>query len=456
MMKSRVIEVVEGSPLDVLPSDQADLRRARGDLERRLRPRRPPFEDTPQGPVPRNVIGTLTLNPRTQIRVLPKVDTGADWIRACLDLMVPERASVAGNRRATRHLAQPSLESGLAVIYRDRLTRALRAEGPIEVMHEEYAHSDSLTGRLDVEKWAMGRAMRQFTFPVHRSVLDANNDFTAALALACTVLARSVEDGATRSTLVKLSRDLRPGLPHPTAPNPGALAQRLPSQWSSFDDAWSIAQVVLSNSGFASRHGTLSGVEVALEPWVLLEELLDRTVRHVVRRAQADGLDWRCERQATVQLLDPAEPGNGALARLLSPRVAHPENLIVGPEGVVASFEAKYSRPKGPEQIRGHMYQLLTTAAHAGSPCAVLVYPELAEPIHWTTASGRTSVRDVYAVGMDLFGYRAVDGCGARADMILDMVSRTTPVGPGRWGTPRAPSSFPAPRCTTRTGRSPR
>lgn len=422
-MKRRVIEVVEGSPLrDLTPSEQADFRRARTDLERRLRPRRLPFEDAAQGPVPRNIIGTVTLNSRTQIRVLPKVQNGADWIRACLDLMIPERASVAGNRRASRRAAQPSLESGLAVIYRERLTRALRSEGLIEVIHEEYALSDSLTGHLDVERWVMGRAMRELTFPVHRPVLDANNDFTATLAMACTVLARSVDDGATRSALFKIARDLRPGLAQPTATNHAVLAQRLPSQWSAFDNAWSIAQVVLANSGFASRHGLLSGVEVALEPWVLLEELLDRTVRHVVSRARSLGLDWRCERQATVQLLDPVEPGNGALTRLLSPRVAHPENLIVGPEGVVASFEAKYSRPNGPAQIRSHMYQLLTAAAHAGSPCAVLVYPELAAPIHWTTASGRTSVRDVYAVGLDLFGYTAVDGCGARVETILEMI----------------------------------
>ena len=426
-MQRRVIEVVEGMPLsDLTPSDQVDLRRAREDLKRRLRPRRPLFEDSAYGPVPGNIIGTVTLNGRTQIRVLPKVEAGAEWVRACLDLMVPERASVAGNRRASKQAGLPSLEAGLAVIFRDRLTRALQSEGPIEVIHGEYARSDSLTGRLDVEKWITGRAMRELTFPVHRPVLDANNDFTSALSLACMVLARSVDNSSTRSALVKLSRDLRPGLAQPTAVNPAVLAQRLPPQWSSFEEAWSIAQVVLLNSGFASRRGVLSGVEVALEPWVLLEELLDRTVRQVVRCAQAKGIAWKCERQATVQLLTPGEAGASPLERILSPRVAHPENLIVGPEGVVASFEAKYSRPKSPEQIRGHMYQLLTTAAHAGSPCAVLVYPELAEPIHWVNASERTSVRDVYAIGLDLFGYSAVDGCGSRADAIFSMVSDET------------------------------
>lgn len=407
---------------ELSPSDQVDLQRARGDLTRRLRPRRPPFEDTAQGPVPRNVIGTVTLTTRTQIQVLPKVDTDGDWVEACLDLMLPERASIAGNRKASRLASKTSLESGLATIYRDRLSRALRAEGPIEVMHEEFARSESLSGRLDVEKWLTERAIGRLTFPVHRSVLDANNDFTSALALTCTVLARSADDGPTRSALLKLARDLRPNLPQPRTVNSGVLVQRLPSQWSAFEEAWSIARVVLSNTGFASRHGVLSGVEVALEPWVLLEELLDRTVRQIVQRAKALGLDWRSEKQATIPLLDPVEPGVGTLARLLSRRVAHPENLIVGPEGVIASFEAKYSRPRGPEQIRSHMYQLLITAAHAGSSCAVLVYPELSKPIHWTTASTRTSVTDVYAVGLDLFGYSAVEGCHHRADVILGLL----------------------------------
>jgi len=427
-MKRRVVEVVEGSPVTGLTgTDLLDLMRARIRLKERLRPRLNLFEDTTQGCVPRNIIGTISLNARTILRVSPKVGDRDDWVGAALDLMVPERASVAGHRQAARTGAYNSLESGLAAIYRERLERAVRSEGPIEVMHTEFAHSGALAGRLDVERWVLEKPFRQLTFPVHRSVLDANNELTTALALAATILSRSVSDGTLRNALVKLSHDVRPGLPDAVAVDPSIIGRPLPQQWSTYNEAWSIAQVVLSNSRFASRHGTLSGVEVALEPWVLLEELLDRTVREVVRRGRADGYAWHNQRHPAIELLRPGTQSAEvpSLARLLSDRTAYPENLIVGPDGPVASFEAKYSRPKRPESIRNHMYQLLTTAAHAGSPRAILIYPELSEPIHWHTVDSRTPVKDVYAVGINLFSYSKRGGVAARSKQIYELLVRT-------------------------------
>lgn len=428
-MKRRIIEAVEGQPIAGLsPRDVVDLQQARTRLQDRLRPTLPMFDDTAKGIVPTNVVGTVGLNSRTVLSITPKVGEGDDWVGASLDLMVPERASLAGHRRAARTSIEKSLESGLAVIYRDRLERALRAEGPIEIMHSEFARSGSLDGQLDIERWVLSRPMRDFSFPVHRSVLDANNELTAALSLAAVLLARSVADGTVRSALMKLSRDIRPGLPEVVAFDPSVIGRPLPQQWSRYDEAWSIAQVVLTTSGFTSRHGSLAGVEVALEPWRLLEELLDRTVTEVVRQARMAGLDWHNRIHPVIEFLHPDTSGRGDLVRLLSPRTGEPENLIIGPSGAVASFEAKYSRPAGPRAIRGHMYQLLTTAAHAGSPCAVLVYPELAEPVHWRAANARTSVRDVYALGLNLFGYSRDGGVGERATVILDLVdpSRTS------------------------------
>ncbi|MBF6271613.1 hypothetical protein IU436_30790 [Nocardia farcinica] len=424
-MRRRVVEAVEGAPIgDLNDADLVDLTRARARLKERLKPRLSLFEDTTAGCVPRNIVGTISLNSRTVLRVAPKVGDDQDWVGAALDLMLPERSSVAGHRQAARTGASNSLEDGLAAVYRERLDRALRAEGPIEVMHTEFAHSAALTGRLDVERWVLEKPFGQLTFPVHRSVLDANNELTAALALAAVILSRSVTDGTVRNALVKLSRDIRPGLPDSVTVDPSVIGRPLPQQWSAYNEAWSIAQVVLSNSRFASRHGTLSGVEVALEPWILLEELLDRTVREVVRRGQADGHGWHNKRHPSVELLRSDDnPGRDvSLARLLSNRTAYPENLIMGPDGPIASFEAKYSRPKEPVSIRNHMYQLLTTAAHAGSPRAVLVYPELSEPIHWSTVDSHTPVNDVFAVGLNLYGYSKHSGVAERAQQIFDLL----------------------------------
>jgi McrBC 5-methylcytosine restriction system component len=422
-MKRRIIEAVEGQTITGLSAtDLVDLQQARTRLKDRLRPTLPLFEDTSQGVVPRNIVGTVGINSRTVLSITPKVGEQDDWVGASLDLMVPERASLAGHRRASHTNAQRSLESGLAVIYRDRLERALRAEGPIEVMHSEFARSGSLDGQLDIEEWLIARPRRDFSFPVHRSVLDANNELTAALSLAAVILARSVSDGGVRSALMKLAGDVRPGLPEVAAFDPSVIGRPLPQQWARYDEAWSIAQVVLRTAGFTSHHGSLSGVEVAVEPWVLLEELLDRAVSEVVRHARELGLDWHNRRHPAIDFLYPDQPGQGALSRLLTPRGARPENLIVSPNGPIASFEAKYSRPAGPAAIRHHMYQLLTTAAYAESPCAVLVYPELAEPIHWRATSMRTSVRDVYAVGLNLYGYTKNQGVAGRASQLLQII----------------------------------
>lgn len=422
-MRTRILTAREGEPIAGLsPADRTDLSSCINRLSGRLRPRGRLFEETTAGLVPRNIVGTIALNRRTTLSVLPKIEAHSDWIGACIDLMLPERAAIAGRRSAARGRSARSLEEGLAVIYRQRLERSLRSEGPIEVMHPEFARSSTLTGRLDVERWVLERPFVQQSFPVHRSVLDADNEFTAALSMAALILSRSVSDGTIRTALIRLAHEVRPGLPEPIAVDPGIVERPLPSQWSAFSDAWSIARVVLSQSGFQSRRGVLSGIEVALEPWVLLEELLDRTVRGVARLGQDAGLEWKVERQATVGVLDADEPSSAPLSRLLNDRVAHPENLLIGPEGVVASFEAKYSRPSRPEHIRQHMYQLLTTAAYAGSPCAILVYPELSEPIHWVATGKHTSVRNVYAVGLDLFGYSAHAGVGERAARVFQLL----------------------------------
>lgn len=434
MTRRREIQAVEGEPVKGLsPSETRDLNRAREELNGRLRPTLPLFQDTAKGVVPTNIVGTVKLNASTVIRIRPKVGQGDDWMAAALDLMVPERATFAGHRHARRGARKRSLEAGLAAIYNDRLGRALRTDGPIEVTHSEFAFSGSLDGQLDVERWLLGKSMREIAFPVQRTVLDADNEFTEALAFAAALLSRSAGGGPLRSSLSKLAQEIRPGLPAVMSVDPGIIGRPFPQQWSRYQEAWSIAQVVLDSASFSAQQGRLAGVEVALEPWKLLEELLDRSLNELVRHLRTEHVLWTNSRQEKFAILRREGIAGGPLSRLVGHRFAKPENVLTSPNGTVATFEAKYSRPGGPRAIRGHMYQAIVAAAYARSPIAVLVYPELAQPVHWRTANDRTAVRDVWAIGLDLFGYSSRVGLQERANTLRQILcpSSSSAIEPG-------------------------
>jgi hypothetical protein len=89
----------------------------------------------------------------------------------------------------------------------------------------------------------------------------------------------------------------------------------------------------------------------------------------------------------------------------------------------VATFEAKYARfsqEDGPP--REHVFQAIATAAAAGSPLAVLVYPDLFEPISWRVHGFGDRPSTLAAIGLGLFAYQRGGGDVERGQRLLALV----------------------------------
>lgn len=152
-----------------------------------------------------------------------------------------------------------------------------------------------------------------------------------------------------------------PSHPAPAHLNPAAANRRMPAQWASYRPAWDIAAAILRNQSLINAPGHSVGLEVAVEPWPLLENLLERTLEEVER---VSPLKW--------------VPKQGYPILMSSGIVAgevEPDGLLENAAGdAVATFEAKYTRPRQHPSEK-HRYQALATAAVLQAPLAVLVYP---------------------------------------------------------------------------------
>lgn len=174
---------------------------------------------------------------------------------------------------------------------------------------------------------------------------------------------------------------------------------KLPAQWASYAPAWDIAAPILRSQSVVGDPGRATGLEVAVEPWRLLETLLERTL---VTLAATDG-DVRVEQKTTPPLLTGEDSAGGADA---FPSAVEPDGLLTHADGrVLATFEAKYSkRPK-----RDHVYQALATAAALTSPVACLLYPWSEPPRRFDVTGFHGHPQTLMTIGVDLFGYRRGD-----------------------------------------------
>lgn len=419
------IAATEGQPFEVDTQTLNLIRIRIARLTEQLHPTLPFLSERGGSCTIWNLVGSVSLGPTKQLDVAPKVGDADDWVPAVLDLLGDGSTSITGTRQAGKSPHRRDLLEALARLYEERLSDAVRLEGPLLTLHRECNVSRRLDGRLRLTSWSRSSMLRPHLFPIERDVFDADNDFTAAMATVAARLARVTRSTNLARRLDACARALRPGLRLREVVDPSVIQRPIPAQWNRYGPAWSIAVAVLSRSSLLRRSGSVSGVEVAIEAWPLLERLLARSLVAASKVAAIEGRYLVVEPKRKATLLEPVLACETPLARVHHPTTVVPDGLLSEGGVVVANFEAKYAVPDKAEELRPHIFQVITTAIALSSPLAVLVYPEQSQPVFWRVNANGRSVY-VAAVGLNLFGYRQGSGDVERGKILFDLLSRVS------------------------------
>jgi hypothetical protein len=357
--------------------------------------------------------------------IAPKVDSGSSWIESVLDLLTgSDRIDIGGDRQSDLTARRPELLDVIASTYAHRLQMALLRDGPILLIQRRQDVLPYLKGTLDVTSYLRRATWDPHHFPVSYDALTADSDFSRALAMVARMLAAATSSDTVRGLLLKSAAALRPGLPEDATFPISVASNRFPTQWSVYKPAWSIAVAVLSRSSLLKSTGTHHGIEIAIEPWPLLERLLDRALDHAVSIALTNGIILdHYPKQSFCYLTSNSQK--------VKSRSVVPDGQLMHNGKTVATFEAKYSAvpddSSWPE--RSHVFQALTTAAACESPLSVLVYPESFEPLWWTVDSFHGQPRLLAAIGLGLYSYRRGSGDRKRGEDILALIESASAPG---------------------------
>lgn len=407
---------VEGQPLPFGREYDDLVREAARRLTLNLRPTLRILREVDGRPTLSGVVGSVRIDQSTTVEISPKVPAGADWVPAVLDLLVGESRLDLGRDRLAGTSRRRTLVDVLAAIYAARLQGALRRDGPLLLLTRASDRLPVLRGKLHVGQWAREYLRHPTTFPVTYDQLTADNDFSRAMALVARILAAGTKETRVRASLLESARSLRPGAPEVSSVPAGVVHRALPTQWAIYHPAWSVAVAILSQRALLGRRGRLSGLEVAVEAWPLLETLLTRSLVAASAAGPSRGLSMTLDPRSA-RLLTPVTAG-------IRERDAVPDGRLSTGLDTLATFEAKYS-PRYPSEWppRGHVFQAVSTAAACGAPLAVLVYPERFDVAWWSVTGFSGKPRALAAVGLDLFGYTSGPGDVERGNRILDLLS---------------------------------
>lgn len=359
----------------------------------------------------KNLVGSVRVSDGTVLEVEPKVPVDVAWPHAVVQLLDEKsRISVTGSQRSSRGDKRPDLTAVIAFEYARRLERAILREGPLQVFERQQYTSRRLNGRLDIGRYARNAWRDPTMFTVRRDDLTVANDFARGFSLVAHAFRSSVSDASLVSRLVRLESAVIPGHPLPGFINPSVGLRRMPVQWASYRPAWDIASAVLLNRSIINDPGHNVGLEVAVEPWLLLETLLQRTLKAAER--QSGDLVSRVKRNYPLLKFEEETAGE-----------VSPDGVLEDASGrVIATFEAKYTRSSSHPKEE-HRYQALTAAAVLASPLAVLVYPgsDAMKLYDVEGFSGRPA--RLATVGLDMYSYEQESGDTSRASTILDLLA---------------------------------
>ncbi|WP_084924715.1 5-methylcytosine restriction system specificity protein McrC [Prescottella equi] len=409
------LHVREYAPIPDVSARLHDLREGVAQLKSQLQPTLRQLHFDGRGVSLGNVVGSFALPSGDVVEVAPKVGSG-DWTTAVVHLLADDtRLAVTGSRHSRPSNRKDDLTAALALEYARRLERALRKDGPMLVYERHHEVSRKWRGQLDVTAWVRKSAIDPTRFPMGRDELSTLNDFTRGLSIVAGILGKSAAGSEAASHLRRLQNMVIPGAPVPAFVNSASARRRLPAQWKSYTPAWDIAAAILRNRSVVGSPGRAVGVEVAVEPWRLLETFVERALAVLASRNEHLHVAPKVKHGLLIAPADAGTDGGKAL-----PRSVEPDGLLKNADGdVVASFEAKYTG----EPDRGHVYQTLATAAALNSPLAVLVYPWPEPPRRFDVQGFHGHPGALVSIGIDLFSYRRGDSDRELASTIQSLLA---------------------------------
>lgn len=405
--------VPENHPVDTVSA----ITEAIAQVQPVLRPRLKQLKVSGNTVEVRNLIGSIPLEDGSVLEIDPKVKTDEPWADAVVQLLTDTtRIAVTGSQRSSVSPRKNDLSSALAIEYARRLEKALAQEGPLQVYEHHHLTSRRPNGHLNVGKWVRGAILDPAMFPIERDELTVANDFTRGLSIVAGHLRRSSLSQNLSSRLRRLETLVIPGTAAPTYVNPAVAQRPLPAQWAKYKPAWDIAAAVLRNRSIVGDPGRSVGLEVAVEPWRLLETLLDRVLETLARIPERQ---LQVEPKTSHPLLS---INNSTATNVI------PDGVLKRAGSVVATFEAKYTLPAA-TPAEGHVYQALSAAAALRSPLSVIVYPGDEPATRYDVRGFNGTPASLVTIGLSMYSYSRGSGDQERAKRI-DTVLRSSPFNP--------------------------
>lgn len=417
MTISRPVRVIEGVPFSYEKERADQLRSAFQTVKAELGLRVGGLTQTSRGQFRiDNVIGTV-LAGNLEIEIAPKTKGAEDWVASVLALLSEERVTLTGERRAGEG-RRASLLEALSGAYADRLERVLDNEGPITLLQNRNGSGETLQGSLDVERWVLTAAWQPHILPYELAELSPGNAYNSTLAFVAILLASATRAWNLRSRLTTVARRLVPDGPLPIHLQPGIEDRPLPDQWSSYRPAWELARLIIRQRLPLSERRELAGMAFAIEPWPLLEKLLERCLRVVAADLGRTIPKLTASTQSGTPFLKPFE-------RRGPNRGLRPDAVLRVGGRVLANFEAKYRNFSATNKpLRDECYQAITAARALGSPLAVLVYPGVVPTAIWTVLQPGGCPERLAVIGLDMFAYVRGSGERERAREIVALLNR--------------------------------